>query len=69
MMRRDEAEVHVVLDRLTPEEDGTLRRLHSLERLDVELSPHMKELKEEIRRRDRRTEIREAEVHAVVAMS
>ena len=55
-----------VLERLTPEEDGTLRRLHCLERLGAELAPHLKELMDEIRRRDRRLEIRDPDDRAVV---
>ena len=59
--------MHAVLERLTPEEDGILRRLHCLERLGAELSPQMRELKEEIRRRDRRLEIRDPEDRGVIS--
>ena len=47
-----------VLHRVTPQEDGILRRLHCLEQLGAQLSPQMKKLKDEIRARDRRIEIR-----------
>jgi imidazoleglycerol phosphate dehydratase HisB len=47
-----------VLPRVTAEEDATLRRLYCLEQLGVTLSPAMKALEQEIRARDRRTEIR-----------
>lgn len=49
------------LERPTPEEDGVLRRLHCLERLGVRLAPAMRELKDEIRQRDRRLDIRDPE--------
>ena len=55
-----------VLERLTPEEDGILRRLHYMEQLGAELSPQMKRLKDEIRARDRRQEIREPDDLAVI---
>ena len=58
--------MHAVLERLTPEEDGILRRLHCLEQLGAQLSPQMAQLKDEIRRRDRRLEIREPADRAVV---
>ena len=58
--------MHAVLERLTPEEDGILRRLHGLERLGAELAPQMKQLKDEIRARDRRLDIREPDDRAVV---
>jgi hypothetical protein len=58
--------VQAVLERLTPEEDGILRRLHGLERLGAELAPPMKQLKDEIRVRDRRLEIRDPDDRAVV---
>ena len=58
--------MQAVLERLTPEEDGTLRRLHCLERLGADLAPPMKQLKDEIRRRDRRLEIREPDARGVV---
>ncbi len=56
-----------VLERLTPEEDGILRRLHCLERLGAKLSPQMRELKAEIRKRDRRLEIRDPGDNAVIS--
>ena len=55
-----------VLARLTPEEDGILRRLHCLEQLGAELAPQMRRLKDDIRARDRRAEIREPEDLGVV---
>ena len=58
--------MQAVLERLTPEEDGILRRLHCLERLGAELAPQMKRLKDEIRARDRRAQIREPDDRAVV---
>ena len=58
--------MHAVLERLTPEEDGILRRLHCLEQLGAQLSPQMAQLKDDIRRRDRRIEIREPADRAVV---
>jgi hypothetical protein len=48
-----------VLTRLTPEEDGLLRRLHCLEQLGAQLSPQMRILKVELRARDQRRTIRE----------
>ena len=45
--------------RLTPDEDQELRRLHWFEALGCELSSAMRTLKEGIRSRDRRAEIRE----------
>ena len=55
-----------VLERLTPEEDGILRRLHCLEQLGAELSPQMRRLKDDIRARDRRTIIRDPEDRGVI---
>ena len=55
-----------VLARLTPEEDGILRRLHCLEQLGAQLSPQMRLLKDDIRARDRRVEIRDPEDHGVI---
>lgn len=59
--------MQAVLERLTPEEDGILRRLHCLERLGAELAPQMRQLKDDIRRRDRRLEIRDPDDRAVIA--
>lgn len=59
--------MHAVLERLTPEEDGILRRLHCLERLGAELSPQMRQLKDEIRARDRRIDIRDPDDRAVIS--
>lgn len=47
-----------MLRRLTPDEDATLRRLSHLERLGAELAPPMRVLRDEIRSRDLRREIR-----------
>lgn len=58
--------MQAVLERLTPEEDGTLRRLHCMERLGAELAPQMRALKDEIRGRDQRLEIREPDDREVV---
>lgn len=58
--------MHTVLERVTPEEDGILRRLHCLEQLGVTLSEPMQRLKSEIRARDRRIEIREPQEHDVI---
>lgn len=55
-----------VLTRLTPEEDGLLRRLHCLERLGAQLSPQMRILKAEIRARDQRQTIREPDDSQVI---
>ena len=46
-------------DRLTPEEDAALRRLHWFEQLGCELSNALATLKANFRGRDRRAEIRE----------
>jgi hypothetical protein len=64
----DESEhvMQATLEKLTPEEDGILRRLHCLERLGAQLAPPMRTLKDEIRRRDRRLEIREPEDRGVI---
>ena len=58
--------MQVTLERLTPEEDGILRRLHCLETLGARLAPQVRELKDEIRRRDRRLEIRDPEDRSVI---
>ncbi len=58
--------MQATLERLTPEEDGVLRRLHCLERLGAQLSPQMRQLKDDIRRRDRRAVIREPEDAGVI---
>ena len=58
--------MQATLERLTPEEDAALRRLHCLERLGAQLSPQMRALKDEIRNRDRRLEIRDPDVRGVV---
>ena len=58
--------MQTVLERVTPEEDGTLRRLHVLEQRGAELSEPMQRLKAEIRARDLRAEIREPQDEDVV---
>lgn len=55
-----------VLTRLTPQEDGVLRRLHCLEQLGASLSPQMRILKTELRARDQRRTIREPEDSDVI---
>jgi hypothetical protein len=59
--------MQATLARLTPEEDGILRRLHYMERLGAELAPPMRELKDEIRKRDRRIDIRDPEETGVIS--
>lgn len=59
--------MQAALEKLTPEEDGTMRRLHCLEGLGAELAPAMRELKDDIRRRDRRIDIRDPEDRGVIA--
>jgi hypothetical protein len=46
-------------ERLNPDEDQALRRLHWFEALGCELSSALRNLKDNFRSRDRRTEIRE----------
>jgi hypothetical protein len=46
-------------ERLSPDEDAELRRLHWFETLGCELSRAMRTLKDGFRSRDRRKEIRE----------
>ena len=58
--------MQTVLERLTPEEDGLLRRLHCLEQLGAQLAPQMRRLKDEIRARDRRAVIRDPEDAGVI---
>ena len=60
--------MQAVLERLTPAEDATLRRLHSLERLGAHLAPPKRQLKDELRARDLRSEIREPELTTVVSV-
>lgn len=55
-----------VLARVTPEEDGILRRLHSLEEFGARLAPPLARLKAEIRLRDQRIDIREPQDTAVL---
>ena len=46
-------------EKLTPDEDALLRRLHWFEGFGVELATQLRMLKATIRQRDNRTEIRE----------
>ena len=46
-------------ERLAPEEDAALRRLHWFEQLGCELSNALRNLKDSFRSRDRRTEVRD----------
>ena len=46
-------------DKLTPDEDAILRRLHWFERFGAELSPALRVVKATIRSRDKRSVIRE----------
>ena len=48
-----------VSEKLTPEEDAVLRRLHWFERFGAELSPALRVVKASIRQRDKRGVIRE----------
>jgi hypothetical protein len=50
-----------VSDKLTPEEDAELRRLHYFERFGCELAPKVRAVKGQIRSRDKRAVIREPE--------
>lgn len=51
---------------LTPEEDGVLRRLHFFEMNGLSLALPMKQLKAELRARDKRAEIREPVVQRIL---
>ena len=57
----------LVLDRPTADEDAVLRRLHCFEQLGCALSPQMRAVKDDIRRRDRRAEIRDPD-HTVLVL-
>lgn len=46
-------------DKLTPEEDAILRRLHWFEQMGIELSPERRALLSSIRARDKRSDIRD----------
>ncbi|MFL6238948.1 MAG: hypothetical protein ACJ735_05580 [Actinomycetes bacterium] len=46
-------------ERLSPDEDQAMRRLHWFETLGCELSSAVQTVKDNLRRRDRRAEIRE----------
>jgi len=48
--------------RLTPDEDGLLRRLVFFERRGAALAPAMCHLKDELRARDQRGDVREPEL-------
>ena len=58
--------MQTVLERVTPEEDGILRRLHFLEQLGAQLSEPMQRLKAEIRAKDLRAQIREPQERDVI---
>ena len=58
--------MQTVLERVTPEEDGVLRRLNVLEQLGARLSEPVQRLKAEIRAKDQRAEIREPQDRDVV---
>jgi len=49
----------VSADKISPEEDATLRRLHWFERFGADLSPTLKVVKASIRGRDARAVIRD----------
>lgn len=46
-------------EKLTPEEDAILRRLHWFEQMGIEVSPERQALLTSIRARDKRNEIRD----------
>jgi hypothetical protein len=48
-----------VSDKISPDEDATLRRLHWFERFGAELAPPLRVMKHAIRSRDKRSEIRD----------
>lgn len=48
-------------DKITPEEDAELRRLHYFEHVGFELAPKVRAVKGQIRSRDKRAVIREPE--------
>jgi hypothetical protein len=54
-----------VADKITPDEDATLRRLHWFERFGVELAPAFRVVKHTIRAKDKRSDIREPDDGAV----
>ena len=47
--------------KLTQDEDATLRRLHWFERFGADLSPQLKVVKASIRSRDKRSVVRDPE--------
>jgi hypothetical protein len=49
------------VDKVTPEEDAELRRLHYFERMGCELAPPVRAVKSSIRARDKRAVIRDPE--------
>jgi hypothetical protein len=53
------ADAQGVAEKLTPEEDAVLRRLHWFERFGAELSPALTTVKQAIWQRDKRSAIRE----------
>lgn len=48
--------------RLSPDEDGILRRLFFFEQGGAELAPPLRQLKDELRARDQRVDVREPEL-------
>ena len=58
--------MQLTLERLTPAEDGQLRRLHCMEQLGARLAPAMAQLRDDLRRRDRRLLVREPQDRGVV---
>jgi hypothetical protein len=54
--------IDALAERLTPFEDGQLRRLFFFESTGAALSPAMRVLKAELRARDRRTVVRDPEL-------
>ena len=51
---------------LTPDEDAILRRLHYFETTGISLAEPMRVLKNELRARDQRAEIREPEFQRIL---
>jgi len=51
--------------RLTPSEDGVLRRLFAFVKSGSALAPAIDELKDELRSRDQRVDVREPEITIV----
>jgi hypothetical protein len=51
---------------LSPEEDGVLRRLHFFEMQGITLADQMRQLKAELRARDKRIDIREPDASRIL---